>query len=318
MSKDPRSVSVKHFYEKFKSSLELELVNNNSGMQRRISEATINRPGLALAGFVSYFADRRVQVFGSAEIAYLRKLPASMRIRRMRHLCETNVPCFVFARGENPPHEITDVADEYGVCVFRSDLVTMKFINIATIKLEAELAEVITMHGCMVDIRGVGILILGQSGVGKSETAIGLLERGGCLVADDVVQIRNIGSELMTTAPEISRGFLEVRGLGIVNVTNIFGMGCLRMEKRLDLIITLKGHDELNEVDRLGIERSHKNILGVPITHIELPVAPGRDSARLVEVAAIDHQLKTLGYDMAKEFSNKILDKMKNQESQEM
>lgn len=316
--KKSQFVTVKKFYTKFKLALGLELVNGEEGFNRPISEATINRPGLAMAGFFSYFADKRVQVFGSAEIAYLRKLPSSMRVQRMKHLCETDVPCIVFARSEEPPSEIIEVANDYGICVFNSNLVTMKFINIATIKLEAELADSITMHASMVDIRGIGVLIRGHSGVGKSETAIGLIERGGCLVADDVVVIRNIGDELMTSAPEVSRGFIEVRGLGIVNVTNLFGMGCLRMEKRLDLAITLKSHTDLNNVDRLGLERGHIDIMGISVPHVELPVAPGRDSARLIEVAANDHQLKILGFDMAKEFSNRIFRKMNQTEIEEM
>lgn len=313
--KSPAPITVEQFYDRYKTALELELLlSPDKGLKRIISEPTINRPGLAMAGFFSYFAEKRMQVFGSAEMAYIQKLPSAMREQRMTKMCETDIPCIIFAHSESPPEELVKVAHKFGICIFRTGLVTMKFINLATIKLESEFAEYISMHGCMVDIRGIGILIRGHSGVGKSETAIGILERGGCLVADDVVQLRNIAGEIIASAPEISRGFIEVRGLGVINVTHLFGMGSLRIEKRLDLVITLKSHNALNDVDRLGLERSTLSILGQDVPHVELPVAPGRDCARLVEVAALDQQLKILGIDMAKEFSDRILNKMNKPE----
>lgn len=305
-----RTVSVKDFYENYKEALGLELMSSDCGLNRVISEPTINRPGLAMAGFFSYFANKRVQVFGSAEMAYLNQLPSLMRRERMTQMCSTDVPCIVVAHNEELPEEIVSVAESFHISVFRTQLLTMKFINLATIKLEAELAETINMHGCMVDVRGIGILIRGHSGVGKSETAIGLVERGGCLVADDVVKIHNVGDELIASAPKISQGFMEVRGLGFVDVTTLFGMSALRLEKRLDLVISLRHHDALNDMDRLGLERGSIKILGVPVCHIELAVAPGRDSARLIEVAAMDQQLKSRGVDMARVFSERVFKKM--------
>ena len=307
----PRSVTVRKFYEQYGTSLEFQLISSAVGLDRSISEATINRPGLAMAGFLSYFADKRVQVFGSAEIAYLSQLPSPMRLQRLRRMCAKGIPCIVIAQTEEDfPPEILSVAEECEISVFFTHMLTMKFINLATIKLESELAESTTLHGCMVDMRGIGILIRGESGVGKSETAIGVIERGGCLVADDVVSIKNAGGELIAAAPKISQGYLEVRGLGFVDITRLFGMSALRVEKRLDLVVTLKHHQALNEVDRIGVERGSFEIMGHKVTHIELPVAPGRDSARLIEVAAMDHLLKIRGYDMAKEFSNRIFRKM--------
>ena len=189
-------------------------------------------------------------------------------------------------------------------------MVTMKFLNLTTIRLERDFAESTSVHGCMVDFRGVGLLVMGKSGAGKSETAIGLLERGGALVADDLVRLRNIGGELIANAPELGQGFIEMRGIGIINVANLYGLSSIRPEKKLDLVISLRPESDLNEVDRLGIRRESYELLGVNTPHVEIPVAAGRDTARLVTVAALDHQLRRLGYDMADEFNQRLLAKM--------
>ncbi len=302
-------VTMSKFYGKYKDELQLELISSPAGLSRHICEPAINRPGLAIAGFYSYFANNRIQVFGTAEMAYLKKLPAGMRKSRIQRMFRCEVPAIVFSRDQDPPPEILELADEAGVCAFRTSLVTMKFVNYATIILENEFADSMTLHGCMVDVRGVGVLIRGKSGVGKSETALGLIERGAALVADDMVQIRHVGGELITAAPEMSRGFMEVRGLGIVNITTLFGLKSLRHTKRLDLIVTLVPAKDQESLDRLGLEREHLNLLGEQILHIQLSVSPGRDIARLVEVAAVDYQLKDMGIDMAGEFNKRLMSK---------
>jgi HPr kinase/phosphorylase len=162
----------------------------------------------------------------------------------------------------------------------------------------------------MVDVRGIGVLIMGKSGSGKSETAIGLIERGASLVADDMVRIKFMGGELMAYSPEMSRGYIEMRGIGIVNVANLYGLAAIRPEKRLDLIVTLKPHADLNEVDRLGIQTNTLDVLGQPIPHVEIPVAPGRDNARMITIAALNQQLRRLGYNMADEFNQRMLKHM--------
>ena len=199
-------VTLSKFYGKYKEALQLELINSPAGLSRHICEPALNRPGLAIAGFYSYFANKRIQVFGSAELAYLQKLPEGMRKSRIQRMFRCEVPGIVFSRDQNPPREIVELADEAGVCVFRTSLVTMKFVNSATIILENEFAESVTLHGCMVDVRGVGVLIRGKSGVGKSETALGLIERGAALVADDMVYVRNVGGELVASARSGARG----------------------------------------------------------------------------------------------------------------
>ena len=304
------SISVGEFFERHHEALELKLVGSRDGFDRPIREPAPNRPGLALAGFFTYFANKRIQVVGNSELSYLKKLSPSLRAERFRQLCDREIPCIVASRDHTLPDELLAVAQESRITVLRTPMVTMKFLNLTSIRLEQEFAESTSLHGCMVDYRGVGILIIGDSGSGKSETAIGLLERGGALVADDLVRIRSHGDELISSSPDLARGYIEMRGIGIINAANLYGLSAIRPEKRLDLVVTLKGEGDLNRVDRLGIRRKGYNILGRSIPHVEIPVAAGRDTARLVAVAALDMQLRRLGYDMADEFNQKLLAKM--------
>ncbi len=303
-------LTVGEFYERHGEFLNLELQGESVGYERKILEPTINHPGLALAGFLSYFAYKRLQVLGNSEQSYLNKLSEEERIQRFSMICQRATPSIVTSRGKELTPDLLKVANDHGIAVFSTSMVTMKFVNEATIRLESDFAESTMLHGCMVDFRGVGVLIMGKSGAGKSEVAIGLLERGGALVADDMVTIKKMGGELSASTKEFSRGFIEMRGIGIINVGNIFGLGSIRPDKRLDLVITLKPHSDLNNVDRLGVNRETYRILGKDVTHVEIPVAPGRDTARLVAITCLEHQLRMLGYDMAEEFNQRLLDKM--------
>lgn len=307
------SISVEKFYEAHAAALGLVLHGERVGFERLISESAMNRPGLALAGFFSYFAWKRVQVLGNSELSYLRKLPEAMRADRFRRMCDRDIPCIVVARGSSLDSGLMAVAHEHQIPVFGTSHVTMDFLNLATIRLEHEFAPSVSLHGCMVDMRGVGVLIIGKSGSGKSETAIGLLERGAALVADDMVRIKYVGGELMASAPDLSRGYMEIRGIGIVNVANLYGLASIRPEKRLDLVVTLKPYADLNEVDRLGMQQKTHEILGQQVTHVEIPVAPGRDTARMVTIAALDQQLRRLGFNMADEFNERLLKHMSGQ-----
>lgn len=306
------SITVAEFFERHREKLELEMVCSSNGLDRKIQQPAINRPGLALAGFFSYFPKKRVQIIGNSEQAYLAKMAPEVREQRFRRLCEKDIPCLIVARAGELDKRLIDVAREAGVPVISSPKVTMKFINAATIKLETDFAATISLHGCMMDYRGIGVLVMGKSGSGKSETAIGLLERGGALVADDLVRVRKIGDELVTASPEASRGYIEMRGIGIINVANLYGLGAIRPEKRLDLVVTLTSQADLNEVDRVGITREGFDVLGIEVPHVEIPVAPGRDTARLIAVAALELQLRRLGYDMADEFNQRLIQRMQN------
>lgn len=310
----PPSISVETFHERHAKELKMHLVGSEVGFDRVIKEPTINRPGLALSGFFTYFALHRIQVIGKAERSYLKHLSEDNADKRFMDICRRQIPCIVASRGDELPDRLVKLANGAGISVFQTSMVTMNFINAATVRLEWDFAPTSTEHGCMVDVMGIGILIRGESGTGKSETVLALLRRGASLVADDMVRIRNIeGRELIGTSPELGRSHMEVRGLGIIDVAALFGVGTFRTEKRLDLIVTLKPAEELNELDRVGLDRKHHKLLGMQIPHVELPVAPGRDMAQLIEVAALDQKLKSLGHDTAVEFNKKLLKKMADQ-----
>ena len=304
------SITIGKFFDSHAEALGLHLQGERVGFDRPISESAMNRPGLALAGFYSYFAWKRVQVLGNSELSYLHKLPEAMRLDRFRLMCDRGIPCIIVARNSVMDAELLAVANEHSIPVFGTAMVTMNFLNAATIRLEHDFAPSITLHGCMVDMRGVGVLIIGKSGSGKSETAIGLLERGASLVADDMVRVKYVGGELVATSPDLSRGYMEIRGIGIVNVANLYGLASIRPDKRLDLVVTLKPYADLNEVDRLGMQQKTHEILGQQVSHVEIPVAPGRDTARMVTIAALDQQLRRLGYNMADEFNQRLLNHM--------
>src|SRR5689334_22651697 len=215
-------VTVESFYGSHAEKLQMKLEGARVGFHRKIREPTINRPGLALSGFYTYFAEKRVQVLGAAEHSYLKSLPAKVRVDRFSNLCEHKIPCLVMSRGFHLAPELLNVTGEAKIAVFRTPMITMKFINAATIALEMDFSPTVTEFGSMVDILGVGVLIRGASGIGKSECVLGLIERGYSLVADDVTRMTmREGRELMATAPEMTRNHMEVRGIGIIDVAKV-------------------------------------------------------------------------------------------------
>jgi HPr kinase/phosphorylase len=312
-SPDPKypTLSVGEFYTRHSESLQMSLLGEAGGFDRRIREPTINRPGLALSGFYSYFAEKRIQVLGAAELSYLKSLSDEDAKTRCEILCARAIPCIVVARGTKPPPCLVAEAEKAGIAVFRTPMVTMNFINAATLALEFDFAPLKSEYGSMVDIMGVGVLVRGSSGIGKSECVLGLLERGHSLVSDDITRFRALeGRELVGTSPDLTRYHMEVRGLGVINVMSIFGIGSVRQEKRLDLIVTLKDWQELEEVDRIGLDQEYYEILDILVPHVTIPVRTGRDLARLVEVAALDQKLKSLGQNSALEFNQRLLNLM--------
>ena len=318
-SPDPKhpTVTVGEFYTRHSEVLEMKLMGSDVGFARRIREPTVNRPGLALAGFFSYFAMKRIQVLGSAEQSYLRSLEPDEVRERCRALCAQAVPCLIVSRSAKPPACLLEEGEAAGIAVFRTPMVTMKFINAATLALEFDFAPTKSEYGSMMDIMGVGTLIRGSSGIGKSECVLGLIERGHSLVSDDMTRFRGLGgSELIGTSPDLTRHHMEIRGLGIINVMSIFGIGSVRLEKRLDLIVTLKDWQELEEVDRIGLDQEYYEILDILIPHVTIPVRTGRDLARLVEVAALDQKLKSMGQNSAVEFNQRLLNLMQKKKEQ--
>jgi HPr kinase/phosphorylase len=305
------TITVERFYTEHESELKLKLLAGAAGLKRVIREPTVNRPGLILAGFTRYFAWKRVQALGNADAYFLKSLPEKQRLQRYQELLSYKVPCLVFSRNLRPDHHLLRAAEAADVPLFQTPLITMKFINLATLALEMMFAPRATEMGSMVDILGVGVIIRGESGIGKSESVLALIERGYSLVADDVTKVTLVdGREIIGTSSEVTRHHMEVRGIGIINVAAMFGVKCIRKEMRVDLVVSLKAWNEVADVDRLGMEQETVKILGVEIPHITLPVRPGRDLARLIEVAAFHTKLKASGHNPAKELNDRLIARM--------
>ncbi len=300
-------ITVEQFHSQHASDLGLKLIAGAKGVSRVIREPTVNRPGLALAGFKRYFAPKRVQVIGNVETAYLRSLEPALREQRVQQLFRHRIPCLTLCRDLRPDKLFVRAAEANDVPLFTTSLITMKFISRATIALESLFAPRGKLHGCMVDVQGVGVIIQGESGIGKSEAVLGLLERGHSLVADDVVVLRvEEGNELFGNSKELGQNLMEVRGIGLIDVAAMFGVAAIRRDKRVDLVVTLKRWEDAEEVDRLGLEQKQMNLLGIDVPHMEIPVRPGRDLGNLIEVAAFQTKLRLSGYNAAQEFSTRL------------
>lgn len=309
-----KHLSVGDFFRKHGEHLHLELIGGEAGLERKIFEPSINRPGLALAGFYLYFAYKRIQVLGNSEFAYLGALSEREQAKRFEEMCACEIPCVVVCRNRRMPESMVKIAEAAGVAVFRTTLDTMRFINACTLWMDWEFAPTTTEHGCMVDVKGIGVLIKGDSGAGKSEAVLGLLERGAALVADDMVRFcAPEGRDLEGSSTELGRFHMEVRGIGVVNVPLLFGAASMRIRKRLDLVVHLKPLESFPEMDRLGLEVRNYSVLDREVPLIELPVGPGRDTARLVEVAALEQKLRSFGHHSAVEFSKNLLRTMEEQ-----
>lgn len=301
-------ISVREFLEKHKDLLKLEVVAGHRGLRRMIKEGSVNRPSLALTGFYKYFANKRIQVIGAAEMTYLRSLPEEVLHERFNAMISKGIPCLIIARNYNPLPVMLKLAEERSLPILRTSMITMNFLNAATLAVDGEFAPSTTEHGTMMDIKGIGTLIRGSSGVGKSECALALIERGHSIVADDMTRIKLIDErELTASSMELNRGHMECRGIGIINVGEMFGVRSVRLSKRIDLVISLIEANSDTEEDRTGLEQLYYPILGMDVPHIELYVRPGRDMARLVEVAAMVQALKLLGHDPAKEFNDRLI-----------
>ncbi len=306
--KASETISVKDFYQSYKEELGLDLVSGEKGLGKVIRDASINRPALAMVGYFRYFANKRIQLFGAGEMAFLRDMPESKQVSVLRDIFAKHVPCVIISRNLAPTKALQVEAEEHGVPLFRTPLSTRDFMTQATFMLEARFAPTTTCHGTLLDVKGIGVILRGRSGVGKSECALALIERGHSLVADDLVYCRGEGEcELIGSAAELGRGYMECRGLGIINVADMFGIRSVRLEKRIDLVITFEEWRPGMPEERTGLERNYYEILGVKIPHIEIPVKPGRDMARLTEAAAMVQALRSMGHDSAQEFNDQLI-----------
>ena len=283
--------------------LRMEVVVGGDGLEHEVLEPMCNRPGLALTGFYGFFAWRRIQVIGQAEQAYLDSLAPDVRLARVKALFDRGAYCLIFACGIEVPAVLASLAESAGVVVCRTELLTRIFFHQAAFVLEKLRAPKMRLYGTTVEVAGLGVMLEGAPGLGKSETALGLVKHGNALVADDLTCLRKdvAANRLFATASPATRNYMEIRGIGIIHVPSVFGVTAVRAEKELDLVVTLKSMKETEgELDRTGEERQTRMILGVEVPQITIPVAAGRDLVNLVETAAQQYKLLAAGHDAVK------------------
>jgi len=274
----------------------------------QITTPDINRPGLQMAGYLEHFGTDRIQIIGKVEIAYLAELSSDERYKRFDDFFMHGFPCMVIARGLEIFPEMTEVSKKYDIPILRTEDITSRFLSGLIRYLNVQLAPRTTMHGVFVEVYGEGILILGESGVGKSETALELVKRGHRLVADDVVEVRKVSDKtLVGTAPDIIRHFIEIRGIGILDVKNLYGVGSVKMTENINLVIHLEFWDNNKNYDRLGLVDEYTDILGIMVPSLNIPVRPGRNLAIISEVAAMNNRQKKMGYNAAKVLNERVM-----------
>lgn len=301
------SVSLKKLAEEFK----LELLYVPEGKKVRITTNAVNRPGLALAGFFEFFEPKRIQIIGNAEHQYIASLSSKDRSYRMEQFLAHRPPVIIFTTGLSVFEEVYTAAKKYGVAIARTKENTADFQAALIASLNIHLAPRMTRHGVFVEVYGEGMLILGESGIGKSEAAIELLKRGHRLIADDAVELKRVSSKtIVGSAPEIIRHFVELRGIGIVDIRRVFGMGAIKLSEKVDLIVKLEHWDKNKVYDRIGTDAETTNILGLDITTNTIPIRPGRNIAVILEIAAMNNRQKRMGYNTAEEFNKRIMEQM--------
>ena len=298
-----RSVRVKDIVEKF----QMEVINKVTDYDTEILTITdVNRPGLQFIGFFDYFDPRRLQIIGKSEVTFLRGYSAEERRKRFEDLFCYEIPALVISRNLDVFPECLEMAQKHGRALLRTKYTSVEFTAMTIDYLNLALAPVITRHGVLVDVYGEGVLILGDSGIGKSETAIELIKRGHRLVADDAVEITRIGSTLSGTAPELIRNYLEVRGVGVIDVEKLFGVGAVQDSTQIDLVIQFEKWEDDKFYDRLGLDENDTTILDVPVPQITIPVSAGQNHTTIVELAAMNNRQKKHGFNSAREFAAQI------------
>ena len=306
------SIAVKEFYNSYGDQLKLRLVTGEKTLSRSmIKEKSVNRPALAVTGYFKYFANKRIQLFGAGEMAFFREQSAARRKAVIEAMVAKKIPCVVVSRSLSPTSEMIEILEKAGVPLFRTPLSSKAFTTEVTVLLEEKFAPRTSLHGTLLEIRGIGTLIRGASGAGKSEAALALIERGHSLVADDLVRVKLLSDHTpIGFCDPLSRGFMEWRGIGIINVEKLFGNRFVRIEKKIDLVITLLDESSNMEPERTGLDRKYYEILGFDVPMMEIPVRTGRDMARLIEVAAMVQGARQFGYDSADDLNEKLLHKM--------
>jgi len=304
-------ILVQELEQDKESDLGLTLMAGRKGLRKRISHPQIQKMGLALTGFTQFVGPERIQIIGNTEMSYYETLSPERQEEIIQQICHLDLSCLVFTRSLEIPDLLLREADAKGIPLFRTHLHTTDFIERVTLFLEEKLAATSSIHGVLIDVFGVGVLILGKSGIGKSECALDLILRGHRLVADDMVYIqKRAPSTLIGSGFELIQHHMEIRGLGIINIRSLFGVEAIRERKKVELVLELVEWDTNQEYDRLGFEKEKYTILGVEVPMLRIPVTPARNLTTIIEVAARNHHLKVMGYDSAKEFEKNLLKRM--------
>lgn len=305
-------LTVEKLYNDNQNRLKLKVLNNKSSFQKKIKEKEVHRPGLALSGFVDVFTFKRVQVIGNTELAYLETLPPTTREASLRKVFEFDIPCIIITHNNQPSEDFVALANEKAITILQSNFSTTHVIQIVSSYLEKEFAPSKIIHGSLVDVYGVGVMITGRSGIGKSEVALDLVERGHRLVADDVIHLtRPTEGIIIGACSEALLHHMEIRGIGIIDVCSLFGVHAVRFQKRVEIELHLEDWEEGKDYDRTGLEEHYNNYLDVSLPVVNLPIFPGKNITVLAEVIALNHLLKVYGQYTAREFNEKLKEKIK-------
>lgn len=307
---------VGDFFEKYGRELGLTLLTGKVGFNRMIKVPEVSRPGLALSGYLKHYSGKRILILGRVESLYLRDLEVSVRAQRLSGALTVHTPLVIVTGRYRPVPELVELCQSLQIPLLRSHMQTMTLVSKISYFLSGEFAPSMTCHGTLVEAFGVGVLIQGDSSVGKSEAALGLIERGHRLVSDDVVRLRlREGAILEGSGPDLTQHMMEIRGIGIINVAHLYGAVCVRDAKMVDIVVKLEEWDDRRFYDRIGLEEKHCELLGIKLPYYVLPVKPGRDVALLLETIVLNHRLKEMGYNSAKEFNAKLLDAILKKQS---
>ena len=308
------SITVADLVQKLRDQVHIKLENLNSCENledRVISEVELHRPGLALAGYVELFTWKRIQIIGNTETQYLNRLDYTGQVMAFSNLTDFSIPIIFVTSGNSLSEHLIQMSEKHGIPIVSTPIETTEFMFILRDFLEDQFALQTMLHGSMVDVYGIGMLIMGKSGIGKSEVALDLIERGHRLVADDAVMITKKSNVLMASANDMNKHFMEIRGLGIIDVMSMFGIRAIRYQKRLEVIVDLCLWNEAGNIDRTGLEKSYKKILNIDIPTVTLPITPGKNITVIAEVIAMNHLLSHYGYDAAQVFKKRIEQRIK-------
>ncbi|MSN26346.1 MAG: HPr kinase/phosphorylase [Geobacter sp.] len=310
---DGITLSIQDLMSETNYGLALTLLAGERGLTNRVSSSRIQKPGLALDGYTEHLHPDRIQVLGNTEVSFLKQIDTKVASENLSNLCSFPIACFIVTKGLHPPQLLLELAEQNSIPVLVTTHQSSTFISLITKFLEERLLPTTHMHGVLIDVLGVGVLLTGKSGIGKSECALDLVIRGHRLVADDMVHIKKkMPAVLVGQSEESIQYLMEIRGLGIISIKDLYGVSAIRDKKIIDIMLELVEWDELHEYDRLGVDDRTSTILGIDIPHIIIPVRPGRDLGSIIEVAARNYLLKGMGYHSARDFQERLLSKLES------